>query len=96
MKCNQCGRYVDKACTRDDCGINETEIKAEMRRIYRKERAEQERELAIRTFKANYAAVAAWSEKMGYQRPQDRAMLESWAASSNEGKIAVLAIARTL
>lgn len=96
MKCNQCGRYVNKACTRSDCGINETEIKAEMRRIYRKERAEKEMELAARTFKRNYAIVAEWSERMGYQRPQDRAMLESWAASTNEGKIAVLAIARSL
>ncbi len=38
MKCNQCGRYVDKACTRTDCGVNETATEAETRRVYRKER----------------------------------------------------------
>lgn len=96
MKCNQCGRYVDKACTRTDCGVNETATAAETRRVHRKERATLERSIATRDFSANYAKVAAWSEKLGYQRPQDRKLLESWAASSNEGKIAVLAIARTL
>ena len=96
MKCNQCGRYKDAACTRTDCGISETEIMAETRRVYRKARATLEQSIATRDFYANYAKVAEWSERLGYQRPQDRKMLESWAASSNEGKIAVLAIARTL
>ena len=96
MKCNQCGRYVDKACTRTDCGVNETATEAETRRVYRKERATLEKAIATRDFSANYARVAEWSERLGYQRPQDRKLLESWAASSNEGKIAVLAIARTL
>jgi len=96
MKCNQCGRYKDAACTRTDCGISGTEITAEARRVYRKERSLIEQATATRDFYANYAKVAEWSERLGYQRPQDRKMLESWAASSNEGKIAVLAIARTL
>ena len=96
MKCNQCGRYVDTACKRSDCGVNETATAAETRRVHRKERATLERSIATRDFSANYARVAEWSEKLGYQRPQDRKLLESWAAASNEGKIAVLAIARTL
>ena len=96
MKCKQCGKFKDASCTRTDCGISEVEITAEARRVYRKERSLIEQATATQDFYANYAKVAGWSESLGYQRPQDRALLESWAASSNEGKIAVLAIARTL
>lgn len=96
MKCNQCGKSVERACKRDDCGINEKTIKAEARRIRRNEQQNERYHAAQSDFQQNYAVVAAWSEGKGYQRPSDRDMLATWAASSPQGKLVIQAIARSL
>lgn len=96
MKCNQCGKYVDQPCERNDCGINEQTIKAEARRIRRNELQNLRVKAAEAEFAGNYAIVAAWSESKGYQRPSDRDMLAQWAASSPQGKLVIQAIARSL
>ena len=96
MKCNQCGKYVEQSCKRDDCGINVATIKAELRRQDKEMRRATDVKLAESQFQQNYARVAAWSERKGYQRPSDRDMLAQWAASSPQGKLVIQAIARSL
>ena len=96
MKCNQCGKAVEQSCKRDDCGINVATIKAELRRQDRAQRQAIDVKLAGSTFQQNYAVVAAWSERMGYQKPSDRDMLAQWAASTPQGKMVIQAIARSL
>jgi len=96
MKCNQCGKYVEQSCKRDDCGINVQTIKAELRRQDYAMRRATDVKLAESEFQKNYARVAAWSESKGYQRPSDRDMLAQWAASSPQGKLVIQAIARSL
>lgn len=96
MKCNQCGKSVAQPCKRTDCGINEQTIKAEARRIRRNEQQNERYHAAQSEFQQNYAVVAAWSEAQGYQRPSDRDMLATWAASSSQGKLVIQAIARSL
>lgn len=96
MKCNQCGKAVEQACKRSDCGINEQTIKAELRREDRAQRAAVNVLMADSQFQRNYAAVAAWSEGKRWQKPSDRDMIAQWAASSAQGKLVIQAIARSL
>lgn len=96
MKCNQCGKAVEQACKRSDCGINEQTIKAELRREDRAQRAAVNVLMADSQFQRNYAAVAAWSEGKRWQKPASRDMLAQWAASTPQGKLVIQAIARSL
>lgn len=96
MKCNQCGKAVEQSCKRDDCGINVATIKAELRRQDREQRRAVDVKQADSAFQQNYAVVAEWSERMGYQKPSDRQQLAQWAASSPQGKLVIQAIARSL
>ena len=96
MKCNQCGKYVEQPCKRDDCGINDRTIKAELRRQDQAMRRATDVKLAESEFQRNYAVVAAWSEGKRWQKPSDRDMLAQWAASSPQGKLVIQAIARSL
>ena len=96
MKCRQCNKTVEQACQRSDCGINAQTIKAEARRIYRNEQAVVKLHMARDAFTSNYLKVAAWSEAQGWQKKEDRQMLATWAASSDQGKIVIQALARSL
>ena len=96
MKCNQCGKTVEQACKRDDCGINPTTMRQELRRQDRAQRMAVDAKLADTEFQRNYEAVANWSESKGYQRPSDRITLAQWAASTPQGKLVIQAIARSL
>lgn len=96
MKCNQCGKSVESACKRDDCGINVQTIKAELRRQDLAMRRATDVKLAESEFQQNYQRVATWAEFFGYQKPSDRQMLAQWAASTPQGKLVIQAIARSL
>ena len=96
MKCNQCGKSVEKACKRIDCGINVAAIKAELRRQYREQKRAIDLKLADSEFQRNYERVAAWAEDKGYQRPEDRITLAQYAAMTPQGKLVIQAIARSL
>jgi len=96
MKCNQCGKAVEHACKRNDCGINEQTIKAELRRQHVEMRRATDDKLAESEFQRNYAKVAAWSEGKRWQKPASRDMLAQWAASTPHGKLVIQAIARSL
>jgi len=69
MKCNQCGKSVESACKRDDCGINEKTMAAELRRQDLAMRMAIRATLAESQFQQNYAKVANWSERNGWQKP---------------------------
>ena len=61
MKCNQCGKSVESACKRDDCGINVQTIKAELRRQDLAMRRATDVKLAESEFQQNYQRVARHS-----------------------------------
>jgi len=96
MKCNQCGKSVEQACKRDDCGINEKTSAAELRREDRAQRAAVNVLMADSQCQRNFAKVAEWSERQGWQRKVDREMYAKLAASTNQGKLVIQAIARSL
>lgn len=96
MKCRQCNKTVDEPCKRSDCGINAQTIKAETRRIYRNEQAVVKLHAARDAFTENFLKVAAWSEAQGWQKKEDRQMLATWAASTDQGKIVIQTLARSL
>jgi len=67
-----------------------------LRRQHVEMRRATDEKLAESQFQRNYAAVAAWSERQGWQKPASRDMLAQWAASSPQGKLVIQAIARSL
>lgn len=96
MKCNQCGKAVEQACQRSDCGINVVTVDAELRREDRAQRAAVNVLMADSEFQRNFAKVAEWSERQGWQRKVDREMYAKLAASTNQGKLVIQAMARSL
>ena len=96
MKCRQCNKTLESACSRSDCGINAQTTVAAQRRQARDQQRHADAITSDSAFAQNYARVAAWSEGKRWQKPSDQELLASWAAATPQGKLVIQAIARSL
>ena len=98
LSCKQCGKRAVSVCARSDCWATEANLAMETARRAKEVAAESrdEQKLAVLQFPQNFDAVAAWAERAGAQRPQDRDAIRRMAKETVYSAMTYAAIARSL
>jgi hypothetical protein len=98
LSCKQCGKRAVSVCARSDCWSTEANIAVETARRAKEVAAESrdEQKLAVLQFPQNFDAVAAWAERTGAQRPQDRDAIRKMAKETVYSAMTYAAIVRSL
>jgi len=98
LSCKQCGKRAVSVCARSDCWNTQENIAMETARRAKEVAAENrdEQKLAVLQFPQNFDSVAAWAERAGAQRPQDRDAIRRMARETIYATMTYAAISRSL